>query len=104
MSMRPDHEYVDKATALVLTTTRAGDEYLENVDVDVDNVEDGSLEDLLVAVASEYFEVPSGGLNEWYEAFVGEYEKSFGTCSVTYETFVEAFVKGLLGVKKVVWG
>lgn len=99
--MRADYEYVDRTTSLVLSTTKKGSRYLSKRSEDTRGW--GELEELLATVEEDYYIVPDGGLREWYCAYKEECTKTYGRCTISYETFRDAFVKGYLGVEKVIW-
>lgn len=103
--MRKDYEYVDKATSICLTTTKAGDKVLNDLPDEVLMKGGIGLYDLMLAIQNEYFILKSeSSMREWYEEYYRLYEEMFeGRTVTTWDQFVDAFTMGLVSVKKVIW-
>ena len=99
--VRKDYDYVDKATALDIVTTKLGHVRVGDDELDT---KDGT-NDLLIAIEQDYFIVTSGfSMRTWY----GEYKKGYeniyeAKTPTTLKQFKDAFVNGYVTIKKVIW-
>ena len=104
--MRSNYEEVDAATSLCLTTTKKGDEKIEEVDGvgDPDIWMEPQI-DAMISVTDKYFIVESEEtFEEWHKAYLKQYKEEYDAESnLSYDDFIELFKNGYLSVKKVIW-
>jgi len=104
--MRKDYEYVDRATAMCMCTTRLGDERVEQLTHPGVEVPKSIAVEILLIVQDEYIRVEDGGITSWVAA-IQEYRKENHLQEIPAEDLHAAmamiFAEDLIGVHKVVW-
>ena len=111
--MRKDYDYVDKATAIEITTTREGDAYIDSFGLSDPNVyvEDVTTKypevDLLMFLQDEYVTIEGTDditIRRMFETVVEYFRSNFECeCPYTLDMFVRMFENGYVGFKKIIW-
>lgn len=112
--MRKDYEYIDIASSIEIVCTKKGDEYLEPFNltdpgVDLAGIcETNELVNTLLFLQEVYvfirgtdnismFDLWDTANRFYVEEYSGEDQL------ISFSEFVEAFVDGLIGIRKVIW-
>lgn len=104
--MRKDYEYVDRATAMCMCTTRLGDERLEPLTHPGVEVPKSIAVEILLTIQDEYILVEAGGITSWVIA-IQEYRRKEHLEEIPVEdlhaVMAKMFADDLIGVHKMVW-
>jgi hypothetical protein len=104
--MRKDHDDIKKATALCMTTTEKGHEYLETLS-DTQMDEATGLDELLLLMEDEYVILSNeDDIDKWVQKIQEEHlndEFRAEAKPITKEIILEGIEKGYIGFTVVIW-